>query len=111
MLVPKATVNEDHLAARPEDEIGRTGQVTAVQAIPVSKPMNETAHDHLGLHAFAPDAAHILTAPLRRQFVHLNRVPMRASKVLFSLACWLERYKVSDWQAEGDHKCPVVFLR
>lgn len=47
MLVPKATVDEDHSFPGTEDNIGLAGQVRGVQAISVSKLMKDSADNHL----------------------------------------------------------------
>ncbi len=66
MAVPEAPVHEDDLPARAEHEIGLSGQIAPMKAESVSEPMQQPAHREFGLHAFAPDASHILGTTLGR---------------------------------------------
>lgn len=64
LTMPEAPVHEDHLPARPEHKVWRTGQVAPVQPVPVAHSMHEAPHSRLGTGALAPDAGHELAALL-----------------------------------------------
>lgn len=50
VLVPKASVHEDHFAARAEHKIGFAEQVFPVQPVAVAHAMHELPDDHFRLH-------------------------------------------------------------
>jgi hypothetical protein len=62
MLVPKAPVNEDGLSPLAEDNIGTTGQVADVQAIPKACGVKEPAHGHLGRCVLRTHQRHLSAA-------------------------------------------------
>jgi hypothetical protein len=62
MGVPETAVHVDHLAARWEYEIGRSGQTGHVQPIPESQCIDNAAHDHLRLGMLRPDRGHTGTS-------------------------------------------------
>lgn len=70
VLVPEAAVDEDHRASRSEDQVRLARQVLAVQPVPVAQAVDQTADDHLGLHALTLDASHVLAAARRGDLVH-----------------------------------------
>lgn len=69
MLMPETPVDEDHCASRAEYEIWLSREIFPVKSIPVAKPVGKAAHDHLRLHILASNAAHILAALLRSEFI------------------------------------------
>ena len=56
--VPEAPVNEDHLAPAREDQVGRPGQVAAVESEAIAESMREPPHAHLGDRVPPLDARH-----------------------------------------------------
>lgn len=62
MLVPKAAVNEDSLPSPQEGYVWIPWHIFPMQAISVSKRMQQTANDHLRLGVLAPDSSHIAAA-------------------------------------------------
>jgi hypothetical protein len=48
VLVPEAAVDEDHLTAAREYEVGFARGVGAMEPISVAEAMNQSANDHLG---------------------------------------------------------------
>lgn len=62
MSMPEATVDKDGLAARPEDKVWLSGEVFAVEPVPVAHGVNQPAHDHLGLRVRGFDRSHDVAA-------------------------------------------------
>jgi hypothetical protein len=56
--MPEAAVHEDHLAAGAEYEVRAPRQVSSVQAIPVAKSVNNTAHHHFNFGILPTDRLH-----------------------------------------------------
>ena len=56
--VPKAAVNEDHLAPPYKDKVWTAWKRAPMQPKPVAKPMRKRAHDHFWLCVLALDRAH-----------------------------------------------------
>src|SRR5947209_2626196 len=63
MLMPEATVDEDHLAPRREDQVWCAGEPPVVQAVSIAKMMSQPPNQHLGFRVLPADAAH-MCAPL-----------------------------------------------
>jgi hypothetical protein len=61
MLMPKASVDKDHFLHRWKDKVGRSWQISAVQAEAVTHPVREASHDEFGARVRFPDAAHLCT--------------------------------------------------
>ena len=59
VLVPETPMNENHLPVSWQHDIGRSRQVSAVQAVAVAHAMHEATHDELRLRVGFSDAAHM----------------------------------------------------
>jgi hypothetical protein len=57
--VPVATVDEDNLPPAPEDEIGSSRQISAVQAVSVAEGMYQPTDAQLRRGVLRPDALHV----------------------------------------------------
>ena len=66
MLVPETTVNEDDFSPNGKYQIGSAGQVSAMKAIPVTQPMDETPNSHFRLGIDITDTSHYPAALFRR---------------------------------------------
>ena len=60
--MPETPMDEDHLAARGEHEVGLAGEGGAMEAVAVTHGVDEGADPHLGGAALAPDAGHAFAA-------------------------------------------------
>ena len=58
VLVPKTSVDEDHLAAAGKGQIRAAGQIFAMEPIAVSHTVRQTAHDHFQARILALDRLH-----------------------------------------------------
>lgn len=56
--MPKASMNEDDLAPRGEDEVGRSRQVAAMQTEAIAERMGQTADAHFRFRVLAANACH-----------------------------------------------------
>ena len=65
MLVPKATMDKDHLTPAREYHIRIARQILSMEAKPEAERMSESSDSHLWLHALALDRSHVGTALLR----------------------------------------------
>ena len=72
MLMPKTPMHKDHLAAWAEHKIRLSWKLLAVKAVAIAHAMNKLPHHQFGLHALGPDAAHVPTAPIFRNFISHN---------------------------------------
>jgi hypothetical protein len=72
MLVPEAPVNEDHLPPTWKNDVWRAGQVSPVNAKPITKPMRKPANQHLGLAPGLADARHASPHDVRYIFKSHN---------------------------------------
>jgi hypothetical protein len=59
MLMPETAVHEDHFPAGREHQVGFAGKIRCMQAVPVSKPVDEPPHREFGLHILAADGPHV----------------------------------------------------
>lgn len=62
VLVPKTTVDENHLAAAWKNQVRFARKVFDVQPVSESQAVDELAHDHFRRSIFAADAPHVFTA-------------------------------------------------
>ena len=60
--MPETAVDEDHLPARGEHQIGFAGQFRAVEAVAVAHGVDQGPDPHLGGAALALDAGHAFAA-------------------------------------------------
>jgi len=58
MTMPETTVDENDLLSSYEHQIGRSGQIAAMQPIPEAHPVHQSSHDHLGFRVLSPDTGH-----------------------------------------------------
>jgi hypothetical protein len=70
MAVPKAAVDKNDLSARPENEIGFTGQIRTMQPVAKTHAMDNLADQKLWLCAFAFYTPHIFGAASGRNSIH-----------------------------------------
>jgi len=56
--MPKASMYENDFASGRKDDVGRTWQVTAVEAVAVSELMKEPANGHFRLAILRADPCH-----------------------------------------------------
>jgi hypothetical protein len=59
MLMPKAAMDENHLAPAAENQIRLSRKISLMEAIPIAKPMNQFSHKHFGLHALTLYTTHV----------------------------------------------------
>ena len=64
--VPKAAVDENRHARRPENQIRFSWQILSVKPVTMPKATHKLAHSEFGLHALAFDTPHVFGAALRR---------------------------------------------
>jgi hypothetical protein len=76
VLMPEATVYEDHFFATNKDKIGISGQVTAVQAETITERVHEASDTQLGLHVFAFDGCHVRASAFATDAVHVRKLSM-----------------------------------
>ncbi|WP_235033169.1 hypothetical protein [Rubripirellula obstinata] len=55
-------MNEDHLAATREHQVGATGQASAVQSVTISERKRDAANDLFRFGIFGPNQRHLPTA-------------------------------------------------
>ena len=58
VTMPKASMNEYHLAPRGEDEVGGSRQVAAVQAKAIAERVGQAANAHFRFRVLAANACH-----------------------------------------------------
>ena len=58
MAVPEATMNENHFSARGKHQIGASGKLANVEAVPVAEPVNQAAYGVLGFRVLAANRPH-----------------------------------------------------
>lgn len=58
VLVPEAAVHLDRGAVPGQHDVGRAGEVAAVQAEAVAHGMQQATHEQLGLCIYFPDRPH-----------------------------------------------------
>jgi len=80
VAMPEATVHEDNLATRFENEIRPPRKLRCMKPIPEAKGMNEPTDAHLGLGVLVADTAHRLTALFPRECVHLSNPSMLSAE-------------------------------
>lgn len=73
MLVPKAPMDEDSRVVFWKNEIGTSGQITAMQPEAVSELVEEPPDDHFGRSVLALNATHDLRTPNAAEGVHGQR--------------------------------------
>ncbi len=71
MLVPEASMDENHFASRGEYQIGFSGKVSAMQAIPITHAVSQPPHSHFGSRIPAFHCAH-RAAAIFRSFRHFR---------------------------------------
>ena len=74
MPVPETAMNEDRLAARGKDQIGRARQAAVMQAVTEPHCMDETANEHFGLAVARLDTRHAGAALGWCQSVHMTMI-------------------------------------
>ena len=70
MPIPETAVDEDDLAPAAKDQVGRAGQVAAMQAEAVAEGVDETADDELGAGVLAADAGRAFAALAETESIH-----------------------------------------
>lgn len=65
VLVPKTSVDEDHLASAGKGQIRAAGQIFAMEPIAVPHAVRQTAHDHFQARILALDRLHDATPHFR----------------------------------------------
>jgi hypothetical protein len=60
--VPETPVHEDHRSPPWENDVGRTGQVTAMESEPIPKAVQRTTYEDLGSGVLLPDPGHRVSA-------------------------------------------------
>jgi len=78
MSVPETTVNEDDLPASRKNEIGTSGEQTAVKAEPISESMEYPSDGAFRLGIAPPNGTHDVAAFLRRKHVGHTLSPILA---------------------------------
>lgn len=58
MPMPETSVNKYHASQSREDEVWRSWEVSAMNAIPIAERVNSPPNNHLGDSVFASDRAH-----------------------------------------------------
>lgn len=61
VLMPEATMHEDHLPTTRKDDVWSAGQIPPIDPESVSKPMRELPNLHFGLAARLADSRHSLS--------------------------------------------------
>ena len=56
--VPETSVNEDHFSARRKHQIGTSGKLADMEAVPVAQPVNQASHGMLGFRILAANRPH-----------------------------------------------------
>ena len=56
--VPETSVNENHFSARRKHQIGGSGKLADVEAVPVAEPVNQAPYDMLGFRVLAANCLH-----------------------------------------------------
>jgi hypothetical protein len=64
MPVPKATIHKNDLAEAWKHYVGTAGKMLAVEAKPISNPVDQSSHGQLGARIDAPNLPHDPTASL-----------------------------------------------
>ena len=73
MPMPETAVDEDDLAPTGEDQVGRAGQVAAMQAEAVAEGVDQATDGELGAGVLAADAGHAFGALGGGEAVHQNQ--------------------------------------
>lgn len=60
--MPETAVHKYHFPPRDKHQIGLSRKILAVQAEPITHPVNKGAYRQLGKHPLATDTAHVLAA-------------------------------------------------
>jgi hypothetical protein len=71
MLMPEVAMHKDHFAASGKHDVGLAWQVSPVKPKSIACSVKQGTQHNLGLSVLAPDAAHILAAALRIEFIHV----------------------------------------
>ena len=58
VLVPEATMDEDHLPSTTEHDIWPSRQVPGMKPVPVAEPVKNSANGHFRFRIPSPDARH-----------------------------------------------------
>jgi hypothetical protein len=74
VLMPEASMHENHLAPARKHNVGRTGQVPSIDSEAITEPVRDLAHAHLSRAAGLPNARHAVPHDLRNVLEwHANR--------------------------------------
>ena len=57
MTVPEATVHEDRLPSRAENDVGTAWEIASVESVSIAESVEQASHHHLGLGIFWGTAA------------------------------------------------------
>lgn len=71
--MPKTAIHKNDLAETWKHNVGRAGKMLAVEAKPISDPVDQAPHDQFGARIFASDLAHDPAALLRAELVRHAR--------------------------------------
>jgi len=75
VLVPETPVNENHFSAGGKDQIGASWKLADVEAVSVSEPVNQAAHDMLGFRVLVANRPHNGASLLRSELIrHKERL-------------------------------------
>jgi hypothetical protein len=80
VLVPKATVDEDDLAARSKDKVWPAREVGDVQSVAVAEAMRQPSNQEFGLGIAAAHSGHNATANFRPHVIHDGRSLRQVSR-------------------------------
>ena len=56
--VPETAVNENHFSARRKHQIGASGKLADMEAVPVAEPVNQAPHGMFGFRVLAANGPH-----------------------------------------------------
>jgi hypothetical protein len=69
VAMPETTMHEDDLSKAPKNEIRRSGQIAAMQTIPITERMHDPANKHFRSSIFPANSRHQDAACLGSQVV------------------------------------------
>ena len=84
VLMPEAAVNEDHDAARPQNNVGLAGELRVMQAVANAKREQRLSNNQFRLRVRAFDTAHVFASALTANVIgHVRRyLPLESASPL-----------------------------
>jgi hypothetical protein len=70
MLVPEASMNENHFAPSRKNQVRLSGQTFTVEPEAIALAVKYLAQENFGRRVFGPYLPHVIAAALRTELVH-----------------------------------------